>query len=58
MPARTKCRACGGTIVITEDESDEDILAIGDQFFHRGCVEAAPRPHGPTGPVYLIPRDW
>lgn len=31
---------------------------MGDEFFHRGCIEAAPTDGGPTGPAYFIPKGW
>lgn len=58
MAVTSTCRACGGSIEISADGAMEDAVAMGDEFFHRGCIEAAPTDGGPTGPAYFIPKGW
>lgn len=58
MAATTRCRFCGATIVLTAEGADSDVIAVGDQIVHRGCVEVAPEEPGPSGPAYFIPRNW
>ena len=58
MAARTRCLACGGRIDIDETGPTDDVIAVADQFFHRGCIEAAPVDSSPGTPAYHIPRDW
>ncbi len=53
----TRCRYCGTEIVLTARGAPKGVIALGDQFFHRGCVEAAPTEPGPNTPAYLIPDD-
>jgi len=35
----------------------DDAVAIGDHFFHNGCIEARPPGSGPTKPAYFIPKN-
>ncbi len=57
MTSATRCRFCGTEIVLTGEGAPPGVVALGDQFFHRGCVEAAPADPGPQTPAYLIPDD-
>lgn len=44
--------------MITAAGELRDAIAIGDGFFHRGCIEAAPASQSIDTPAYFIPRDW
>lgn len=57
MTSLTRCRFCGTQIVLTRAGAPQGVVALGDQFFHRGCVEAAPSDSGADTPAYLIPDD-
>lgn len=55
MAVTTSCSACGITIRLGESP---DVIARGDRFYHRGCVEVHNEAYRPGTPAYHLPKDW
>lgn len=58
MTAETRCRFCGTRIVLDESGPPPGVRALGDSFFHEGCVEGRPTSSDPGVPAYRIPEGW
>ena len=57
MSVRTRCASCG--IVIELDADDPvDVIARGDRFWHRACIEVHNERYDIGTPAYHIPRSW